>query len=160
MNKNPARNRRAAVMVIAMDKLIYWQELYMLSPRQRGFHLITTEIKEQLQKAPTIQTGLLHLFLQHTSASLLISENTCKEVPLDLEAWFNQLVPDSDKLYQHNEEGPDDMPAHIKNSILGVSLTIPINKGQLALGQWQGIFLCEHRNAAPGRRIVMTLQGE
>lgn len=142
-----------------MANVIYWQQLCTLRPYERGFHQITDVISQQLLTAPAITSGLLHLFLQHTSASLIISENSAKEVPDDLEAWFNQVVPDSNTHYQHHEEGPDDMPAHIKSALLGTSLTIPVQNGRLALGQWQGIFLCEHRNRAPARRILLTLQG-
>ncbi|KTD32871.1 hypothetical protein Lnau_2519 [Legionella nautarum] len=144
-----------------MDKRspIYWQNLCNVSRKSRGFHLITPEIQQSLVTMPTIQTGLANLFLQHTSASLAISENTCSDVPLDLEAYFNGAIPDDERLYHHILEGEDDMPAHIKNVILGASLTIPISNGRLALGQWQGIYLCEHRNHAPERHIVITVHG-
>lgn len=151
-------------MVIAMDKNTtktpqYWQSECCLTPKSRGFHLISTEIKQALLAMPPIHTGLVHFFLQHTSASLAISENTCADVPLDLESFFNKTIPDKNSLYRHTLEGEDDMPAHIKNVILGVSLTIPLQKGQLALGQWQGIYLCEHRNHASARRILITAHG-
>jgi secondary thiamine-phosphate synthase enzyme len=148
-------------MVTVMDKKspIYWQTLCHLPRKTRGFHLITAEIQQSLVAMPALQTGLVHLFLQHTSASLAISENTCSDVPLDLEAYFNGTIPDDESLYHHILEGEDDMPAHIKNVILGVSLTIPISNGRLALGQWQGIYLCEHRNHATERRIVITVHG-
>ena len=108
---------------------------------------------------PALQTGIIHLFLQHTSASLTISENTCNDVRLDLETHFNSLVPDDNSLYRHTLEGEDDMPAHIKNTMLGASLVIPVSNNQLLLGQWQGIYLCEHRNHATARRIIITAQG-
>ncbi|WP_115303081.1 secondary thiamine-phosphate synthase enzyme YjbQ [Legionella beliardensis] len=137
----------------------YGQIKCSLSPLPRGIHLITDNIKTSLAKLPTLQVGLVHLFLQHTSASLLISENASDEVPLDLETHLNRLVPEDDQLYLHTIEGSDDMPGHIKNALLGSSLTIPITQGKMALGQWQGIFLCEHRNAATARHIIITLQG-
>ncbi|PJE10885.1 MAG: hypothetical protein CK430_09500 [Legionella sp.] len=144
-----------------MDKMIpiYWQNLCTLPRKSRGFNLITAEIQQSMTTMPVVQTGLAHLFLQHTSASLTISENTCTDVPIDLEAYFNRAIPDDERLYRHILEGADDMPAHIKNVLLGASLTIPISKGQLALGQWQGIYLCEHRNHADERRIVITVHG-
>lgn len=145
-----------------MDKSkhpVYWQTECVLPAKPRGFHLITNRLQQTLLPMPAIQTGLIHLFLQHTSASLSISENTCADVPLDLESYFNAAIPEDNSLYRHTLEGEDDMPAHIKNVLLGVSLTIPLRKGQLALGQWQGIYLCEHRNQAPARRIIITVQG-
>jgi len=149
-----------AGMVIVMDKLpMYWQTTCVLPRKSRGFHLITHTVQQSLATMPAIQTGLAHLFLQHTSASLAISENTCADVPKDLETYFSSAIPDDEELYQHTLEGEDDMPAHIKNTLLGVSLTIPITKGQLALGQWQGIYLCEHRNHATERRIIITVHG-
>lgn len=148
-----------AVMVIAMDKSIFWQTECILKAKPRGFHLITNELRQSLEKMPAIQTGLVHLFLQHTSASLAISENACADVPEDLESYFNTAIPDNNSLYKHTLEGEDDMPAHIKNVMLGVSLSIPLRQGRLALGQWQGIFLCEHRNQASERRIVITVHG-
>ncbi len=150
-------------MVIAMDKTIpatiYWQTTCVLPIKPRGFHLITAAIRQNLATMPAISTGLIHLFLQHTSASLAISENACANVPQDLEAYFNTAIPDDNKLYLHTLEGEDDMPAHIKNIMLGSSITIPIKNGQLALGQWQGIYLCEHRNQATARHIVITAHG-
>ncbi|KTD31283.1 MULTISPECIES: secondary thiamine-phosphate synthase enzyme YjbQ [Legionella] len=143
-----------------MDKApIYWQTTCVLPQMSRGFHLITPTVQQSLATMPMIQTGLAHLFLQHTSASLAISENTCADVPHDLETYFNKAIPDDERLYHHTLEGEDDMPAHIKNVLLGVSLTLPITKGQLALGQWQGLYLCEHRNHATQRRIVITVHG-
>ncbi|KTD47188.1 hypothetical protein Lrub_2110 [Legionella rubrilucens] len=138
---------------------IYWQTEWVLKPVSRGFHLITPALHEQLRQAPVIHTGLVHLFLKHTSASLAISENTCTDVPMDLETHLNRLVPDDNQLYRHTLEGEDDMPAHIKNALLGASLTLPVCEGRLMLGQWQGIFLAEHRNAAPARRLVITVHG-
>lgn len=137
----------------------YWQSLLTLPRMARGFHLITPEIMSALTSMPAIQTGLLHLFIQHSSASLCISENACEDVRLDLETFFNRHVPENNRHYRHIAEGEDDMPAHIKNVILGASLTLPLTQGQPGLGQWQGILLCEHRNQAPARRIVLTAHG-
>jgi secondary thiamine-phosphate synthase enzyme len=150
-------------MVIAMDKPakipIYWQYECVLPIKSRGFHLITATVQQNLLSMPIIQTGLVHLFLQHTSASLAINENTCPEVLADLESYFNRTIPEDNSLYRHTLEGKDDMPAHIKNILIGVSLTIPLKQGQLALGQWQGIYLCEHRNHPTARRLIMTAHG-
>ncbi|CEK10010.1 secondary thiamine-phosphate synthase enzyme YjbQ [Legionella hackeliae] len=144
-----------------MDKKqpFYWQTECILAAKPRGFHLITSELAPLLTSLPEINIGFVHLFLQHTSASLTLSENTCTDVRLDLESYFNKTIPDDNTLYRHTLEGEDDMPAHIKNVVLGASLMIPIMQGKLALGQWQGIYLCEHRNAAPARRIIITAHG-
>ncbi len=144
---------------MAESDSLYWQSSCILPIKTRGFHLITHEINQTILTMPSIKVGLLHLFIQHTSASLAISENTCKDVPMDLETHFNLLAPDDNSLYRHTLEGSDDMPAHIKNVTLGVSLTIPIHMNQLLLGQWQGIYLCEHRNHPPARKIVLTAHG-
>lgn len=125
----------------------------------RGVHLITSYIQESLLTLSPLRLGLAHLFLQHTSASLIISENACSDVRGDLEAHFNRLAPEDNALYQHTLEGEDDMPAHIKNALLGCSLIIPIKEQALLLGSWQGIMLCEHRNHASSRHIVLTIQG-
>jgi secondary thiamine-phosphate synthase enzyme len=151
-------------MGIVMDKIspklpLYWQSECLLTAKSRGFHLITDELAQHLLAMPAIQTGLVHFFLQHTSASLAISENTCADVPKDLETHFNRSIPDDNSLYRHTLEGEDDMPAHIKNVLLGANLSIPLREGLLALGQWQGIYLCEHRNHAPARRIIITSHG-
>jgi secondary thiamine-phosphate synthase enzyme len=130
-----------------------------LQRRPRGFHLITQEVVEALPELRQVRAGLLHVFIQHTSASLSINENADPDVPVDLESSFNALAPE-DATYQHTCEGPDDMPAHVKSSLLGCSLTIPVHDGRLALGTWQGIYLCEHRNRASRRNLVLTLQGE
>lgn len=130
-----------------------------LKPRPRGFHLITRELLEALPEIDGIQTGLLNLFLQHTSASLSINENADPDVPLDLESSFNAIAPESFP-YQHTCEGPDDMPAHVKSSMIGCSHSIPIANGQLCLGTWQGIYLCEHRNHGGRRKVIATIQGE
>ena len=130
-----------------------------LKPRPRGFHLITRELLEALPEIDGIQTGLLNLFLQHTSASLSINENADPDVPLDLESSFNAIAPESFP-YQHTCEGPDDMPAHVKSSMIGCSHSIPIANGQLCLGTWQGIYLCEHRNHGGRRKVIATIHGE
>ncbi len=130
-----------------------------LAPQPRGFHLITREILAGLPELADIRIGLLHLFLQHTSASLSINENADPDVPIDLESAFSAIAPESFP-YRHTCEGPDDMPAHVKSSMLGCSLTIPIEKRRLLLGTWQGIYLCEHRNHGGRRRVVATISGE
>jgi secondary thiamine-phosphate synthase enzyme len=130
-----------------------------LKPRPRGFHLITRELLEALPEIDGIQTGLLNLFLQHTSASLSINENADPDVPLDLESSFNAIAPESFP-YQHTCEGPDDMPAHVKSSMIGCSHSIPIANGELCLGTWQGIYLCEHRNHGGRRKVIATIHGE
>ena len=126
---------------------------------RRGFHLITNHIVRAIPELQSIQIGLLHVFIQHTSASLTINENADPDVRIDFETVMNHAVPESLD-YVHTLEGPDDMPAHVKASLLGSSISIPIMDGQLALGTWQGIYLCEHRNSASGRRLVLTVQGE
>lgn len=130
-----------------------------LPAKPRGFHLMTAEIVGKLPELGGVRAGLLHLFLQHTSASLTINENADADVPRDLETSFSAIAPE-DFPYRHTCEGPDDMPAHVKASLLGPSLTIPIRDGELALGTWQGIYLCEHRNRGARRRLVATIWGE
>lgn len=136
------------------------QRQITLSPRPRGFHLVTREVTEQLPEIKRCRVGVLHVFIQHTSASLSINENASPEVRGDLERHFNEMVPENAPYYEHTLEGPDDMPAHIKASLLGFSLTVPIGEGRLLLGQWQGLYLCEHRNHGGARKLVVTLQGE
>ncbi len=129
-------------------------------PRQpRGFHLVTRQIVDALPELGKVHAGLLHVFIQHTSASLTINENADPDVPTDLETSFDSLAPE-DFPYRHTCEGPDDMPAHVKAAILGSSVTVPVSGGKLALGVWQGIYLCEHRDQASPRNLVLTLQGE
>ena len=130
-----------------------------LAPRPRGFHLVTEDILAGIPELPQVSVGLLHLFIQHTSASLSINENADGDVPLDLEDSFAALAPE-DFPHRHTCEGPDDMPAHVKASLLGCSLTIPIREGQLCLGTWQGIYLGEHRARGGRRRVVATIWGE
>lgn len=126
-----------------------------LSPRKRGFHLITTEVLQQLETFP--KAGLLHLFIKHTSAGLTINENADPSVRIDFESYFNKIVPENEPFLTHTIEGPDDMPAHIKSTLVGSSLTIPITNGRLNLGTWQGIYLCEFRNHGGRRKLVATI---
>ncbi|MBQ4832944.1 secondary thiamine-phosphate synthase enzyme YjbQ [Pseudoalteromonas sp. MMG010] len=138
-----------------------WQQhIITLKPRSRGFHLIDNEIIAQLPQLSRYKVGLLHLFIQHTSASLTINENADPTVRMDMESHFNKFVPQCQPYYRHDYEGDDDMPAHIKSSTIGCELTIPIANGYLALGTWQGIYLGEHRDHASSRNIIATIQGE
>jgi secondary thiamine-phosphate synthase enzyme len=124
-----------------------------------GFHLITREVLAAVPELAQIETGLLHVFIQHTSASLTINENADPDVPADLESSFAAIAPE-DFPYRHTCEGPDDMPAHVKASLLGSSVSIPVDSGKLCLGTWQGIYLCEHRRHGGRRKLVLTLWGE
>ncbi|WP_367605852.1 secondary thiamine-phosphate synthase enzyme YjbQ [Legionella sp. W05-934-2] len=144
---------------MANSSPIFWQQLLTLPPMSRGFHRIDAQLEALLQNNIHLSAGLVHLFLQHTSASLVITENCCADVRRDLEEFYNQLAPDSIQRYQHNMEGPDDMPAHIKSTLLGVNLTLPIENGRFALGQWQGVYLGEHRDKGTARRILVTAYG-
>lgn len=139
---------------------MYHQKVITLKPRPRGFHIITSEILNELSEIKEVKSGLLNLFIQHTSASLTINENVSSEVRRDMERHFNQMVPENASFYEHTLEGSDDMPAHIKSSLLGPSLTIPVTSGKLNLGTWQGIYLCEHRDNGGPRRMVITIMGE
>ena len=139
---------------------MWLQTQLQLSAKSRGFHLVTAEILTQLLELKQFKVGLAHLFLQHTSASLAINENADRDVRLDLENYFLRSVPENQTYFRHTQEGADDMPAHIKSVIIGNSLSIPINRGQLALGTWQGIYLCEHRHDAGKRQLIVTLHGE
>lgn len=140
---------------------MFIQKEITLKPRPRGFHLITNEILQQIPELKKIKTGIAHIFIQHTSASLTINENADPSVRSDMETFFNRAVPESDmKYYEHTLEGADDMTSHIKASILGSSVTIPVTDGEFNLGTWQGIYLCEHRNYGGARRIVVTINGE
>lgn len=136
------------------------QKEIRLSPRRRGFHLITREIMEQLPELENCRVGLAHVFIQHTSASLTINENADPTVRQDFETHFNHMVPEDATYYRHTYEGSDDMTSHIKSSILGSSVTVPVRNGRFNLGTWQGIYLCEHRNHGGSRRLVVTLHGE
>ncbi|MGM0907289.1 MAG: secondary thiamine-phosphate synthase enzyme YjbQ [Pseudomonadota bacterium] len=131
-----------------------------LRARSRGFHLITSEVEQALSQLGPVQVGLLHVFIRHTSASLTINENADPTVREDFESHFNEMVPENAPYYRHTFEGPDDMPAHLKSSILGSSLTAPVTNGRLNLGTWQGIYLCEHRDHGGARTLILTLQGE
>lgn len=136
------------------------QKTIHLNARKRGFHLITDEIEQQIHDINSLSVGLLHLFIQHTSASLTLNENADPTVRTDMESHFNKFVPERAPYYRHTYEGDDDMPAHIKASTLGTSVTIPIANGCLALGTWQGIYLGEHRNCGGSRTVIATIQGE
>ena len=136
------------------------QRIIRLKPRSRGFHVITNEIVSQLPELSNIETGVLHLFIQHTSASLSINENVSPEVRRDFERHLRELVPDGPHHYEHTLEGDDDMPAHIKASLLGTDLTIPVGHGKLLLGTWQGIYLGEHRDDGGARTIVATIYAD
>ncbi|WP_420399102.1 secondary thiamine-phosphate synthase enzyme YjbQ [Flagellimonas sp.] len=137
---------------------VYQSEIKLKSYR-RGFHLITERVLDALPEIKNIESGQLQVFIKHTSASLTINENADPTVRLDFESHFNQMVPENAPYYIHTYEGPDDMPAHLKASLLGASVQIPITNGKLNLGIWQGIYLCEHRDRASGRRLVLTAFG-
>jgi len=130
-----------------------------LPPRPRGFHLVTREIEAAIRDRDRVRAGLVHVFIQHTSASLAINENADPDVPGDLEMAFDRIAPE-DFPYRHTLEGPDDMPAHVKGAMIGSSVTVPIRDGRLRLGTWQGIYLCEHRDRGGPRSLVITLSGE
>ncbi|GGY31390.1 hypothetical protein GCM10011297_00100 [Bacterioplanes sanyensis] len=139
---------------------MWMQKQLQLAAKARGFHLITDEVLQQLPELATIDVGLLHVFIQHTSASLTINENADPTVRQDFESFFNHAVPENEPYYRHVYEGSDDMPAHLKSSLLGASISLPIQNGGLNIGIWQGIYLCEHRNQGGPRRLVATLHGE
>ncbi|RAJ98455.1 secondary thiamine-phosphate synthase enzyme YjbQ [Aliidiomarina maris] len=133
------------------------QTTLSIRPKPRGFHLITRDIEQALQQFGKVEAGLLHVFIQHTSASLTINEDADPSVRQDFESHFNHMVPENAPYYLHTDEGPDDMPAHLKASLLGSSVTLPVTDGRLNVGTWQGVYLCEHRNNAGARRLVLTL---
>ncbi|MEO3407799.1 secondary thiamine-phosphate synthase enzyme YjbQ [Mucilaginibacter sp. CAU 1740] len=137
-----------------------FQQMLQLRERRRGFHLITAEVANALPQISEIKTGICQVFIQHTSASLAINENADPTVRQDFEMFFSKTVPENDPDYLHDDEGPDDMPAHLKAALLGSSVTIPIRNGRFALGMWQGIYLCEHRNYGGSRTLVITAWGE
>ena len=139
---------------------MWFQQKITLSAKERGYHIITDEIVSQLDKLSDINTGLAHIFIQHTSASLTINENADPSVRRDFLTHFKRMVPEDMSLYEHTLEGADDMTSHIKSSLLGHSVSIPITNGGLNLGTWQGIYLCEHRNNGGRRKLIVTLQGE
>lgn len=138
----------------------WYQKEMTLKPRGRGFHLVTDEVVSQLPEVKNINIGLMHILIKHTSASITLNENFDPDVRSDMDKYFNKVVMENETWYDHNSEGSDDMPAHIKSTIIGNSLTIPITNGKLNLGTWQGIYLCEHRNHAGSRKIIVTIFGE
>jgi secondary thiamine-phosphate synthase enzyme len=139
---------------------VWIQEQIELRARPRGFHLVTSEIVDAVPDLARFEVGIATVFMQHTSASLTLNENASPDVRRDFSTWFDRAVPDGADYFAHTLEGPDDMPAHIKTSLTGSSLTIPVSRGALALGTWQGIYLCEHRNHGGPRRVVFTAFGE
>ena len=138
----------------------WYQKEISLKPRGRGFHLVTDEILGQIHEIKKIKTGLMHIIIKHTSASITLNENYDPDVRSDMEKYFSRTVKENEPWYDHNSEGSDDMPAHIKSTLIGSSLIIPITNGRLNLGTWQGVYLCEHRNHAGNRKIVVTIFGE
>lgn len=139
---------------------MWLQKEIRLQARTRGFHLVTDEILAQLPELRDFKVGMINVFIRHTSASLSLNENADPTVRQDFESWFNRTVAEDEPYYRHLDEGADDLPAHIKSSLLGASLDIPIRNGQLGLGTWQGIYLCEHRNRGGSRSILVTVHGE
>jgi secondary thiamine-phosphate synthase enzyme len=139
---------------------MWLQREVQLAPLPRGFHLVTGEVERALPELAGVRVGIAHVFLRHTSASLSLNENASADVRRDFESWFNEAVPEDAPFWTHTVEGPDDMPAHVKASLLGCSLTVPVSGGSFALGTWQGIYLCEHRERASGRQLLVTLWGE
>lgn len=137
---------------------MWFQKKILLPEFSRGCHLVTEEVLRELPELKEIRIGLLHLFLQHTSASLAINENADPDVRLDMETALNRVVPETQR-FVHTIEGPDDMPAHVKSALLGVALSVPVTQGRLSFGTWQGIYLCEHRNHGGRRSLIATLQG-
>jgi secondary thiamine-phosphate synthase enzyme len=141
-------------------RVVWIQREIELRARPRGYHLVTAEILDAVPEIESVSIGIATLFMQHTSASLTLNENASPDVRRDFAAWFDRAVPDGADYFSHTLEGPDDMPAHIKASLTDSSLTIPITRGSLALGTWQGIYLCEHRDNGGPRRVVFTAFGE
>jgi secondary thiamine-phosphate synthase enzyme len=139
--------------------MIWIQRELHLDPRPRGFHIVTREVVGALPELAELSIGVLHLLIQHTSASLALNENASPDVRRDFEAWFDQAVPEGAPYWTHTLEGPDDMPAHVKAALLGPSLTLPVSAGRLALGTWQGIYLCEHRDRGGSRSVMATAWG-
>jgi|TARA_B100002019_G_scaffold98022_1_gene84434 secondary thiamine-phosphate synthase enzyme len=138
-----------------------WHQVEIqLPPFPRGFHIITAQIEDALKAFNQLKVGTLHIFIKHTSASIAINEGADPSVRVDFETHFNKLVPENSSDFIHNAEGPDDMPAHIKSALLGSSILIPIKNGRMNLGTWQDIYLCEHRNRASKRNLVLTVNGE
>jgi secondary thiamine-phosphate synthase enzyme len=139
---------------------MWHQRELTLRPRPRGFHLITDEVIDAVPELRAMQVGMAHLFLRHTSASLTLNENASPDVRRDFRAWFDRAVPDGAEYFTHTLEGPDDMPSHIKTALTGSDLLLPISGGRLAVGTWQGVYLCEHRDNGGPRSMVVTLWGE
>ncbi len=139
---------------------MWLQRELRLESRPRGFHLVTREVVDALPELGELRVGLCHLFISHTSASLTLNENASPDVRRDFASWFDAAVPEDAPYWTHTVEGPDDMPAHVKTALLGPSLSLPVADGRLALGTWQGIYLCEHRDAGGERRLLATLWGE
>ncbi|GAB5402644.1 MAG: secondary thiamine-phosphate synthase enzyme YjbQ [Aureliella sp.] len=139
---------------------MWLNRMVTLPAKRRGFHLVTDLVLDAVPEITSVKVGLLHIFIQHTSASLTVNENADPDVRIDMETYFNSIAPESGLPLQHTLEGPDDMPAHVKASLLGSSVQLPIADGRLATGTWQGIYLCEHRNHGGARRLVVTLNGE
>jgi secondary thiamine-phosphate synthase enzyme len=139
---------------------VWIQREVQLRPRERGFHLVTSEVLEAMPELRDLRVGLANVFMQHTSASLTLNENASPDVRRDFASWFDQAVPEGAPYWTHTLEGADDMPAHVRSSLTGNSLTLPIRDGELALGTWQGIYLCEHRNRGGARRLIVTAWGE
>ena len=140
--------------------MIWVQEDVRLDARPRGFHLVTREVEAAVPELRRIRVGIAHVFIQHTSASLTLNENASADVRRDFESWFNRAVPEDASYWTHTLEGPDDMPAHVKASLLGASLSLPVSRGRLALGTWQGVYLGEHRDDGGARSVIATLTGQ
>jgi secondary thiamine-phosphate synthase enzyme len=140
--------------------MIWAQHQIRLPPFERGFHLVTREVEEGVPELARVGVGVAHVFIRHTSASLTLNENASRDVLRDFATWFDRAVPDGAPYWTHTLEGDDDMPAHVKSSLLDSSLTIPVSEGRLALGTWQGIYLCEHRDQGGSRSLVVTVWGE
>ena len=140
--------------------MAWHQTVIRLKSRSRGFHLVTDEVVRALPELGRLRVGMAHFFLQHTSASLSINENADPDVRADFDRWLDRAVPENADYFVHTAEGPDDMPAHVKSGVMGVSLSVPIRDGRLALGTWQGLYLGEHRDQGGSRSVVVTLFGE
>ncbi|MDX1618126.1 MAG: secondary thiamine-phosphate synthase enzyme YjbQ [Balneolaceae bacterium] len=140
--------------------MLWHQTQITLEPKPRGYHIITEEVLREVPEIEQFERGIAHIFIQHTSASLTLNENADPSVRRDFESHFKRMVPEDTSMYEHTLEGPDDMTSHIKSSLLGSSVTIPITRGRLNLGTWQGLYLCEHRNRGGSRKLVVTLTGE
>jgi secondary thiamine-phosphate synthase enzyme len=140
--------------------LIWVQRAVRLEPRARGFHLVTEEVVDAMPELERIGVGIANVFIRHTSASLTLNENASPAVRRDFRSWFDDAVPEDAPYWTHTLEGPDDMPAHVKASLLGPSVTVPVADGRLALGTWQGIYLCEHRDSGGAREVIVTAWGE